>query len=71
MIRERGFVLIAVVAALVLVASIALMLGTEGAVEAELTGRSTEALEVDYLAQAALQHALWQTNELSCSGDFT
>ena len=50
---ECGFVLVAVTVALVLVASIALLLTTESAVEAELTGRGTEALQADYLAQFA------------------
>ena len=53
--------------ALVLVASIALLLSTEGRMEAELTGRGTEALQADYLAQAALQHAMWQNESLACS----
>ena len=68
---QRGFVMIAVMLALVLVAAITLMLTTESAVEAERGGRSMEALQADYLAQAALQHALWRNANNACAGDFS
>ena len=56
--------------ALVLTAAVALMLTTESAVEAELTGRSTEALQADHIARAALEHAIWQNDNYACAGDF-
>ena len=59
---QRGFVMLAVTVAMVLIAAIALMLTTESVMEGDLTIRAAEALEADYLAQAALQHALWQND---------
>ena len=67
---ERGFVMIAVMVGLVLVSALGLMLSNESALEADLTNRETEALQAQYLAQAALQHALWQTDSSACSADF-
>jgi len=69
--RQRGFVMLAVTVAIVLIAAIALMLSTESAIEAELTGRGTEALQAEYLAQAALQHASWHHDNNACMGDST
>ena len=67
---QRGFVMLAVAVAMALIAAIALMLTTESAMQADLTSRGAEALEADYLAQAALQHALWQNDNNACAGDF-
>ena len=69
--RDSGAVLIVVLVGLLVVASISLLLTTQGAVEADRTGRTTESLEADYVAQAALQHALWQNEALTCGGEFS
>ena len=70
-ISQGGFVMLAVVVAMVLVAAITLMLTTESTMEANLTSRANEALEVEYLVEAALQHAIWQNDANVCSGDFS
>lgn len=67
---QSGFVILTVTVAMVLIAAIALMLTTESVMEADLTIRAAEALEADYLAQAALQHALWQNDHNACGGGF-
>ena len=67
--RQRGFVMLTVVVGIVLIAAIAMMLATENAMQADLTTRATEALEADYVAQAALQHAVWQNHNNACGGD--
>ncbi|MEE8130595.1 MAG: DNRLRE domain-containing protein, partial [Vicinamibacterales bacterium] len=67
--RQRGFVMLTVVVGIVLIAAITMMLATENAMQADLTIRATEALEADYVAQAALQHALWQNHNNACGGD--
>lgn len=64
---QRGFVMLAVMVALVSIAAIALMLSAESALQAELGGRAAEALEAEYAAEAAMAHAIWQAEQSDCS----
>ena len=63
----RGFVMIAVLVTLVLVAAVALLLATQGTGEADRAGRGTEALQAEYVAQAAIEHALWEADRNACA----
>jgi type II secretory pathway pseudopilin PulG len=68
---ETGFVMFAVLIALVVVASIGMLLITESAMQVDRTGRESDAREADYLARAAMEHALWQDSALACRGNFS
>jgi type II secretory pathway pseudopilin PulG len=65
--NTRGFVLITVLVTLLLVAAIALLLTSESGGEAARAGRGREALQAQYLVQAALEHALWDADRSSCT----
>ena len=65
-----GFVLIPVVLALVVVATVALLLNLEGPMSVERVAAEAEATQVEYLTQAGMAHAEWQLRGNACSGDF-
>lgn len=63
-----GYVLIAVILALALVATVALLLNRVTAMDLRLGLSSASRLEARYLAEAAVEHALWLANRAGCSG---
>ncbi|MDH3509067.1 MAG: DNRLRE domain-containing protein, partial [Gammaproteobacteria bacterium] len=64
--RQRGFVALAVIAGLVIVAAIAMLLVTESTMESDRAGRGIESLQAEYAALAAIEHAEWQADQGSC-----
>jgi len=68
--RQGGYILIPVVMAIALVATIAFMINYEGAIEANISGGELESDRVRYVAEAGLQHALWRTGRQGC-GPYT
>lgn len=68
---QRGFVLLPVVLALVVVAIVALLLSHESAINANMQGGGSEADQLRYVAEAAFQHADWAAQNSGCTGDLT
>jgi len=68
---QRGYLLVTVVMALFLVASIAVMLSHESAISANTANKELEAARAEYVAQAGMQHALWRARNNACMGDVT
>jgi len=66
--HRRGFVLLTVVLALVLVAAVALLIGRQGALGASMAAGTAEGDEARYVAEAGLQHAIWQVQNSNCGG---
>lgn len=66
----RGFVLMPVVLALVVVATLALLLNLEGPMTVEHVAAEAEATKVEFLTHAGLAHAEWQLQGSECTGDF-
>jgi hypothetical protein len=56
---------------LFLVASIAMLLNYDSAISANTSSGELEAARADYVAKAAMQHALWQARNNACMGDVT
>ncbi len=68
---QRGYLLVTVIVTLFLVASVALLLAHDSANSANTASRELEAARADYVAQAGMQHALWQAQNSGCMGDVT
>ncbi len=69
--QQRGYLLITAVVALFLVASVAMLLARDSAIKANTASKELETARVDYVAQAAMQHALWRSANNACMGDVT
>ena len=65
---QGGFLLLPVVVALVLIASIALLLNQESAVNTGLSGRDAEVDRLRQVTEAGWQHANWKTQNKDCTG---
>ena len=63
----RGFVMIAVMVGLVVVAAIGLMVSMQTTLEADRAVRGIESLQADYAALAAIEHAEWTANRSACT----
>ncbi|MGI9262642.1 MAG: DNRLRE domain-containing protein, partial [Woeseiaceae bacterium] len=70
-IRQDGYIFIAVVVMLAIVAAMTLLVSYDSSVKASEPARQAEAARADYLAQAALQHAIWRSNNNACAGDIS
>ena len=68
---QSGFALLPVAIALVVVASIVLLINFQGATSVNRVASDFEANQAHYIAQAGLQHALWQAQNSKCTGDVT
>ena len=68
---QQGYVLYTVVIMLVVVAATALLVRYDSSFKASVPVRVLEATNADYVAQAAMQHAVWQKDNYACAGDFT
>ncbi len=68
---QRGYLLISVVVMLFLVASIAMLLNYDSAISANTSSSELEASRADYVAEAAVQHALWRADNNACMGNVT
>ncbi len=68
---QSGFALLPVAIALVVVASIILLINFQGASSVNRVASDLEANQAHYIAQAGMQHAIWQAQNSKCTGDFT
>ena len=68
---QRGYLLITVVVALFLLATVAVLLSHDSAISANTSSSELEAARVEYVAQAGMQHALWRAQNNVCMGDVT
>lgn len=64
---QSGFVALAVIAGLVIVAAVAMLLVTESTMESDRAGRGIESLQAEYAALAAIEHAQWHAEQDDCA----
>ena len=69
--RQNGYILLPVILAIMLVATIAFMLNQQSALDTNMSVGQYQAESVEQIAQAGLQHALWTTSNNSCAGDMS
>ena len=70
-VRHYVYLLVTVVVALFLLASVAMLLARDSAINANTASKELESARADYVAQAAMQHALWRSGNNACMGDAT
>ena len=68
---QRGYLLITVVVALFLIATVAVLLTHDSAISANTSSREIEATRAQYVTEAGMQHALWRASNNACMGDIT
>jgi concanavalin A-like lectin/glucanase superfamily protein len=68
--QQEGYILLPVVIIITLVAIVAFMMNMEAAVETGSSNKERDAHEARYVAEAGLQHALWQMEQAGC-GPYT
>ena len=68
--RQRGYVLIAVMALLLIAGAVSLLLVEESGMNSALTNAQTERDSLHYLTQAALEHATWQLHESTVCANY-
>ncbi len=68
--RQSGYILLPVMLAAVLVAAVAFMMNHEGSMGARTVSNALQAEQARYVAEAGLQHGLWQTEQQGC-GPYT
>ena len=69
--NQSGYLLLAVAVTLAVIAAAAFLINRQSALDVQMSSGGVDATEVDYVAQAGLHHALWQTNASACAGDIT
>ncbi len=67
--NQHGFILMPVVIAIVLIATIAFMLNNQSAINVNQTGDLLESEQADQIARAGLAHATWGVQNSACAGD--
>ena len=65
---QHGFALLPVVIIITVIASIALLINSQSAMNTNNVASQNEKTEVVYLAQAALEHATWVADDSGCTG---
>ena len=68
--QQNGYILLPVVLAISLVATIAFMMNNESAIETNISNNELESDRGRYLVEAGMNHALWQVTQAGC-GPFT
>ena len=68
---QSGFALLPVSIALVVVAGIVLLINYQGASSVSRVAIDAESSQAHYVAEAGMQHALWQARNSKCTGDFS
>ena len=68
---QKGYVLYTVIIMLVIVAATALLVRNDSSFKSGAPERYIEATRADYVAEAAMQHAVWQKDSYGCAGDAT
>jgi len=67
--QQNGFILMPVVIAIVLIATIAFMLNNQSTFNVDETGDMQAAEQVENIARAGLAHATWDAQNSACAGD--
>ena len=65
--RQKGYVLVTVVVVAFLVAAVALLINHESAISTNTAAGDLERDQARYVAEAGVQHALWQARQSNCS----
>ena len=68
---QRGFLLITVVVALFLLATVALLLTHDSSISANTASTELDTARAEYVAQAGMQNALWRAQNNACMGEIT
>jgi Tfp pilus assembly protein PilX len=68
---QSGFILLPVVLAMVLIATIAFLINTESTINLDMTAGGIEGRQADHIAQAGLAHATWGAQNSGCAGDMS
>lgn len=66
--RSYGFVLLPVVLAILLVATVAFLISQQSAMQLNQSASEADFNKIKYIAQAGMQHAIWTANNSSCTG---
>ncbi len=66
---QRGFILLPVVLAIVLIATIAFLLNNQSAINVDSAAGEAQARQADAIAAAGLAHATWGAQHSGCAGD--
>ncbi len=66
---QRGFILLPVVLAIVLIATIAVLLNYQGAINVDTAAGEAQARQAEAIAAAGLAHATWGAQNSGCAGD--
>ena len=69
--RQDGIALVAVLVFLLVIAAVAALKGGEELGEINLAVTDAELRQVEYVAQAGMQRAIWMAERSACTGDFT
>ena len=69
--KQKGYVLFTVVVMLVVVAVMTFLVSYDSSLKASMPAGEAEASRVDYVTEAAMQHALWRAGNNACMGDVT
>ena len=69
--RQNGYVLYTVVVMLAIVAATVLLVSNDSSSRLNASERDVEATRADYVAEAAMQHAIWHKDNYGCVGDAT
>lgn len=68
--HRRGYILLPVMITVVVVAAIALLMNSESALESSMVADQHDTGQAAYVAEAGLNHALWQLRQQGC-GPYT
>jgi hypothetical protein len=68
---QHGYILMPVVLAIVLMATLAFLLNNQSAIDVDITAAETEAGQADYVAAAGMAHAIWSAQNNACGGDLS
>ena len=68
---QGGYLLVTIIVTLFLVATVAMLLNRDSAISANTSNAELDRARAEYVAQAAMQHALWRTQNNACMGNVT
>ena len=66
-VRQMGMALLPVAIIIAVVASVAFLISSQSAMNVNNIASHNESSNVEYVTQAALQHAIWKANESNCA----
>ncbi len=64
--QQNGFILMPVVLAIVLIATLAFLLNNQSTINIDIITAETEARQADHVTAAGMQHARWQLQQQAC-----